>query len=229
MTTSGTYTFFQQLGADDIITDAVERCGLMFSQFSGYQLDSAKRSLMLLFADWGNKGPNLWKTELRSSALVSGQTTITLADEVIEVLQVYNRDASVSPSIDYILTGISRSDYAALPYKNQTGHRPTQYYFQRTISPQVFVWPIQDNGDQTFYYYAWLLQQDVGAFTNQIDAPNRWIEATVAGLAAKLAEKWAPERLDKLEQRYEKAFNAAAAEDVESVPLRIVPNMGYRG
>ncbi len=230
MTTSGTYTFFQQLGADDIIADAFERCGMMFSQVGGYQLDSAKRSLMLLFADWGNRGPNLWKTELRSTALTSGQTTITLADEVIEVLQVYNRDASVSPSIDYILTGISRADYAALPYKTQSGHRATQYYFQRTITPQIFLWPIQDNASQTFYYYAWLLSQDIGAFTNQVDAPNRWIEATVAGLATKLAEKWTPERLDKLEQRYMNAYTAAQAEDVESVPLRIVPNLsGYRG
>lgn len=225
MTTSGTYTFFQTLGADDIVADAFERCGMMFSQVAGYQLDSAKRSLMMLFADWGNKGPNLWKTELRSTALVSGTGTLTLADEVIEVLQAYNRDASVTPSIDYVLTAISRSDYSALPYKSQSGHRATQFYFQRTISPQVFLWPIQDNASQTFYYYAWILQQDIGAWTNQVDAPNRWIEAVTSGLATKLAEKWAPERLDKLEQRYMAAFNAAAAEDVESVPMRITPNM----
>jgi len=225
VTTSGTYTFFQTLEAVDVIQDAWERCGMQMSQLSGNQLDSARRSLMLLFADWGNRGPNLWKTELRSSALASGQTTITLADEVIEVLQAYDRDASSSPSTDYILTGISRADYAALPYKSQSGQRPTQYYFQRTITPQVFVWPVQDNASQTFYYYAWVLQQDVGAFTNQLDAPNRWMEAVTSGLALKLSVKFAPERVPMLLPMAKEAFDVAAAEDVEAVPMRITPNM----
>lgn len=180
---------------------------------------------MFLFSDWGNRGPNLWKTELRSTSLAAGQSTITLADEVVEVLQVYNRDTSVTPNIDYILTAIGRSDYAALPYKTQSAHRATQYYFQRTITPQVFLWPVQDNADQVFYYYAWLFQFDIGALTNQVDAPNRWMEAVTSGLAMKLAQKWAPDRYDRLNAAYKEAYTAAAAEDVESVPMRIAPDL----
>jgi len=225
MTTSGTYTYFQTLEAIDVVQDAWERCGYDFSRVSGNQLDSSRRSLMLLFSDWGNRGPNLWKTELRSATLTAGQNVITLADEVIEVLQAYDRDASVSPSQDLILTAISRADYAALPYKTQSGHRATQFYFQRTITPQVFLYPVQDNASQTFYYYAWILQADVGAFTNQLDAPNRWMEAVTANLALKLAVKWAPDRVAMLQPMAQEAFNAAAAEDVESVPLRIMPDM----
>lgn len=198
---------------------------MAFSEMSGNQMDSARRSLMLLFADWGNRGPNLWKTELRSTALTSGLSSITLADEVIEVLQAYVRDTSASPNQDYILSAISRADYAALPFKTQSGTRPTQFYLQRQLSPQVFLWPVQDSANFTFYYYAWILQADIGALTNQADAPNRWIEAVCAGLAMKLSQKWAVDRYDMLKAAYQEAFNAAAAEDVESVPMRIAPNM----
>lgn len=173
----------------------------------------------------GNKGPNLWKVELQSYPLTSGINTVTLPDEVIEVLDAFVRDSSVSPSIDYVLTQISRSDYDALPYKTQSGDRPTQFWFDRQITPIIYNWPVQNNATKTLYTRVWLLQQDVGDLFNQIDAPNRWIDSICANAAARIAVKWAPERVDKLQQLSDAAFSAAAAEDVESVPLRIVPNM----
>lgn len=229
-TYSGTTTYFDTLESIDIIQESFERIGMQFSQVSGNQLDSARRSLQFQISEFSNKGPNLWRTILQTFPLTSGVNTITLTTAVIEMLQVYVRDASVSPSIDYILTGISRADYDALPYKTQSGHRPTQYYFERTITPTCFLWPVQDNNSLTVFSHSWLLQQDVGAFTNQFDAPNRWMEAVAANLALKLAVKFAPERIPVLQPMAADAFNAAAAEDVESVPLRVVPNLqGYRG
>lgn len=225
MATSGTYTFFSTLQSMDICQEAFERCGIDFSRVSGNQIDSARRSLQLMISsDWSNRGPNLWKVELQSSAITSGQSSITLNANVIEVLQAFIRDSSVTPSIDYVISQISRSDYSALPYKTQSGNRPTQFYFQRTSTPTVFLWPVQDNATKTFYYYSWRTAEDVGDLINQIDAPNRWIDAACAGLAARVAEKWAPEKYAVLKQVAVDSFNAAAAEDVESVPMRIVPN-----
>lgn len=229
MSTSGTTTYFNTLETIDVIQEAFERTGMQFSQVSGNQMDSARRSLQFLISDWSNKGPNLWRTILQTFPLTSGVNTITLTNAVIEMLQVYVRDASASPSIDYIITGISRADYDALPYKTQSGHRPTQFYFERTITPTCFLWPVQDNNNITLYAHNWLIQQDVGALTNQFDAPNRWLEAAAANLAERLAVKFAPDRLPILQPLARDAFNAAAAEDVESVPLRIVPDMmGHR-
>lgn len=225
MTTSGTTTYFTTIDTGDVIQDAYERCGIDFSQISGNQMDSARRSIQFCFSDWGNKGPNLWKVVLRTSALTSGQSSLALSSDVIEVLQTYITDSSVAPSINYTMTGISRSDYAALPYPTQSGDRPTQYYFERTTTPTVFFWPVQDNATKTFAYYAWVFQQDVGALTNQLDVPNRWYEALTANLAGRLAMKFAPDRYPMLKDAATEAFNAAAAEDVESVPLRIVPNL----
>lgn len=225
MSTSGTNSYFTNLEQADICQEAFERCGIDFSKVSGNQLDSARRSLQMGISSLGNKGPNLWKTTLQTSALTAGQSSVTLTSQCIEMLQVYVTDASVSPSIDYVLSAISRADYAALPYKTQSGSRPTQYYFQRTITPQVFLWPVQDNANITLKWYQWSLQEDVGSFTNQYDAPNRWIDFICADLSARLAMKFAPDRYSTLSESAQAAFNAAAAEDVESVPLRIVPNM----
>lgn len=225
MTLSGTTTFFTTLENVDVIADAYERCGIDFSKVSGNQLDSARRSIQFIFSDWGNRGPNLWKVAQRTTALTSGQNTITLAGDVIEILQAYITDSSVSPSINYVVTGISRSDFAALPYPTQAGDRPTQFYFDRQITPIVNLWPVQNNATKTFGYFAWVFQQDVGALTNQLDVPNRWYEALAANLAFRLAIKFAPERAPMLKTEAMDMFNAAAAEDVESVPLRIVPDV----
>ena len=60
MATSGTTSF--NLNIDDIIDEGYERCGL--STNAGFDLKSARRSLDLLFAEWGNRGIHLWKVGL---------------------------------------------------------------------------------------------------------------------------------------------------------------------
>jgi hypothetical protein len=65
------------------------------------------------------------------------------------------------------------------------------------------------------------IQQDAGAMTNSLDAPNRWMEAIAAGLAAKLATKFAPDRLQYLRDEADSSYVRAKAEDREKVPLRI--------
>lgn len=225
MATSGTYLFWQQLEAVDVLAESFERCGIDFSRVSGNQLDSGKRSLQMAISELGNKGPNLWKVELQSFPLASGVNTISMPDETIEILDAFIRDSSQSPPIDYVLTQISRSEYDAYPYKTQSGDRPTQFWFDRQITPIIYLWPVQNNATKTFYARTWLIQEDIGALFNQVDAPNRWIDAICANAAARIAVKWAPDRVGLLKSESDAAFSAAAAEDVENVPLRIVPNL----
>jgi hypothetical protein len=74
MATSGTTAF--NLNIDDIIQEGYQRCGLRTN--SGYDLRSARTSLNLLFAEWGNRGIHLWKVELNEKSLVSGQAAYTI-------------------------------------------------------------------------------------------------------------------------------------------------------
>ena len=59
MATSGTTAF--DLSIDELIEEAYERCGLELR--TGYDLDSAKRSLNIMMADWANRGLNQWTIE----------------------------------------------------------------------------------------------------------------------------------------------------------------------
>jgi hypothetical protein len=85
MATSGTTSF--DLNIDEIVEEAYERCGIRTN--SGYDLKTARRSLNLLFSDWGNRGVHLWKVELDEVALVSGQAAYTVNTDVSDVLEAF--------------------------------------------------------------------------------------------------------------------------------------------
>lgn len=220
MTTSGTYDFgtSQQI---DIIDEAYERIGRNPASITSQDQLSATRSLNYLFSDWANNGPNLWEVDLVSLPLVAGQKEYTLDSETVYILQVYTRIPSGGQTQDLMIQGISRGEYAAIPQKDQEGERPTQFYFQRTITPSLFLWPVPRDNTVTLYYYRMKIQQDAGSPTDSLDIPNRWMEAIASGLAAKLAVKFAPDRLQYLQQMADAAYTRAIAEDRERVPLRI--------
>ena len=74
-TTSGSYVFDKNLGIDEIIEDAYERIGMQGT--AGYQLKTAKRSLNILFSEWGNRGLQFWEVKNQNIALVDGQAVYT--------------------------------------------------------------------------------------------------------------------------------------------------------
>ena len=229
MALSGTWTYWTNTEALDTIIEAYERIGMDGSQLSGNQIDSANRSLMALFSEFANKPVNLWTvSSLQTQALTAGLQSFNLQIYDLFILQAATRTTSGGVNEDLIISPISRAEYMALPNKAQQSTRPTQYYLQRSITPTVYVWPTADSANVSIIYYAARMQQDVGAFTNTLDAPQRWADAIIAGLAARLAIKFAPDRYDKLQLLADRAYAAAATEDTENVPLRLVPDMQGR-
>ena len=73
--TSGSYVFDKHLSIDEIIEDAYERIGMQ--GVSGYQLKTAKRSLNILFSEWGNRGLQFWEVKNQNVKLVEGQAVYT--------------------------------------------------------------------------------------------------------------------------------------------------------
>ena len=73
--TSSSYVFDKSLSIDEIIEDAYERIGIQ--GVSGYQLKTAKRSLNILFSEWGNRGLHFWEVKNQNVKLVSGQAVYT--------------------------------------------------------------------------------------------------------------------------------------------------------
>ena len=68
MATSGSTDF--ELDVADIIEEAYERCGIEIR--TGYEAKTARRSLNILFAEWANRGLNLWTVKFASQTVASG-------------------------------------------------------------------------------------------------------------------------------------------------------------
>jgi hypothetical protein len=71
MATSGSVDF--NLDMAEITEEAFERCGLELR--TGYDSRTARRSMNLLFADWANRGLNLWTVEQVTQSLANYSTS----------------------------------------------------------------------------------------------------------------------------------------------------------
>jgi hypothetical protein len=218
MTTSGSRDFNMDVG--EIIEEAYERCGIEVR--TGYDARTARRSLNLMFADWANRGLNLWTVKQGTITLTQGQATETLLASVVDVLElVLRRDGT-----DYEIERISRGEYATLPNKTTQG-RPSQYWFNKQIQPVINLWAVPENStDQIIYYYVDRIE-DADTLVNTTDMPFRFYPCMVAGLAYYISMKRAPERMQLLKAVYEEEFQRAADEDGDRVPLTLQPGRGY--
>ena len=126
--TSGAVGF--NLDLTELVEEAFERAGSELR--TGYDLRTARRSLNIMFADWANRGINLWTIETGSITLVPGQNTYPLPDDTIDLLEhLIRTDAnSTSNQADLTITRISVSTYATIPNK-LTQARPIQVWIQR--------------------------------------------------------------------------------------------------
>ena len=70
-TTSGTTVFEKGFSIADIVEEAYERIGI--SGVSGYQLKGARRSLNIMFQEWGNRGLHYWEVNNTSFTLATNQ------------------------------------------------------------------------------------------------------------------------------------------------------------
>ena len=218
MATSGSRDFNMDVG--EIVEEAYERCGLEVR--TGYDARTARRSLNLMFADWANRGLNLWTVKQATITLTLGQAQETLGADVVDILEVVlRRDGT-----DYEIDRISRGEYATLPNKTTQG-RPSQYYFDRQIAPVINLWAVPENStDQIVYYYVQRIE-DADTLVNTTDMPFRFYPCMVAGLAYYIGMKRAPERLQYLKAVYEEEFQRAADEDEGRTPLKLQPSIRY--
>jgi hypothetical protein len=229
MTTSGTAAF--NLDLTEIVEEAFERVGSEMR--TGYDLKTARRSLNLMFADWANRGINMWTFEQGSINLVPGQATYNLPADTVDLLEHVIRTGAGSSSTqaDLTITRISVSTYATIPNKLAQG-RPIQVWIERLNTPRFTVWPTPDNSQPyTFVYWRLRRIQDAGNGVNTMDMPFRFIPCMVAGLAYYLALKvpGGIERLAVLKQQYDEAWQTAADEDREKAAIRLVPRRQYLG
>jgi hypothetical protein len=220
MTTSGTYSSGFQI--DDLLTEAWERLGKSPAILTADVAASARRSLSLMLIDWTNRDVPLWQVETIIAPLLPGEPAYVMPGYISDVLDVY---VTGTTGFDRMLSRISRSNYAAIGDKTVEG-MPSQMYVDRSVpNIVVTVYPVPDL-DYTMTAHVLRQPKDVTGMLQTADAPLLWSEALASGLAAKMAEKFAPTRLAEKVQLAKQAWDAAHGEERERVPLVIRPDLG---
>ena len=225
MATSGTKSFEPDVAI--YIEEAFERCGLELR--TGYDLQSATRSMNLLLAEWANRGLNQWTISQKTISMVKDTATYTIDSTnptaTIDVVDVFIRETLQGTTTDVPLSRLSRAEYANISTKSSTG-KPNQYFVDKQLSPTVTVWPAPDK-NSTYVVHLNVLSRmddaDVGA--NTMDMPYRFYPCLAAGLAYYISLKKAPERTPMLKQLYEEEFLRAMNQDEERASFRVSPDL----
>jgi hypothetical protein len=229
-TTSGTYNFNPSVG--NLIISAFSRIQVRRTEITQTHLQDAVVELNLLQQEVNNTGPNLWTVDLQSIPLVQGIAVYSVPSDTIQVLDIYITYGS--PSTDRLMFALSRTEYASLSNKQSQGF-PSQYWFDRLISPTLTFYLVPDgNGPYTANYYRFRQIQDsmIGG-GNQMDSPQRFLDAFVAGLAYRLCRIYPPNlpgvtpiEFEALRKKdWDDAWMKAAKQDTEDVPQYIIPGI----
>ena len=246
-TTSGTVTFEKTFAIDEIIEESFERIGL--KNVSGYDLKSARRSLNILFQEWGNRGIHYWEIGSTNIDLIEGQadydffrssddgTSATTNDPasvfgISDVLEAQLRsNRTQTTQSDSPMTKVDRSTYAGFSNKLSKG-TPNQYWVERFIDKvTIHVYPTPDstNASKDMHFFFIKRIQDVGDYTNATDVPFRFVPCMVSGLAYYLSMKYQPALIQQTKLVYEDEFARALAEDGSASSTHITPKAYYPG
>ena len=208
------------LDVAEYIEEAFERCGLEAK--TGYDLQTARRSMNIMLAEWANRGLNQWTIEQRTQALTANDSEYSLGTDIIDILSVVVRRSGT----DFSMTRISRDTFINLPNKTSTS-RPTQYFLDRQITPNLKLYPTPENSTDVIIYDALTRMQDADTQVNTLEIPFRFIPCLTAGLAYYIAMKRAPDRIQLLKTVYEEEFERAMAEDRDRSAFNVSPKLDY--
>ena len=129
------------------------------------------------------------------------------------------------------LARMNRDDYTNLPNKAFQSNRPLQYWFDRQVNnPIMHMWPVPNLAATVCQIVVWRQRyiMDVGTMTQDVEVPQRWLEAIVSGLAAKMALELVEVDVSLIPILDEKAaisLNIAQMEERDNSPMMIAPNI----
>lgn len=129
------------------------------------------------------------------------------------------------------LARLNRDDYTNLPNKQFQSIRPLQFWYDRQVpQPIMRLWPVPNEGAEVFQVVVWRQRyiMDVGTMTQQIEVPQRWYEAIVALLAARLAAEYVEvpaDMIPMLDGKAERSLYIAQMEERDDSPVNILPNI----
>tara|TARA_A100001515_G_scaffold21160_1_gene15966 strand:- start:807 stop:1478 length:672 start_codon:yes stop_codon:yes gene_type:complete len=222
MATSGTRTF--SLDVATAIEEAYELAGL--EARTSYDAVTARRSLNIMFADWSNRGIQMWNIAKVTTTLTEGTSEYTINAYDIDILDAYIQTTVSDVVTDYTIDRIDRNEFVGIPNK-ATKARPTEYWLERLKTPVIHLYPTPENSTDKLIYYVWRRIEDADAAIQDIDIPSRFMPCLVSGLAYYLCLKKNTQKLPIIKQQYEQDLLNALKYDEDRSPLRLVPKHEY--
>ena len=184
----------------------------------------------------------IWETiQTETPTASAGEWTWFDLDSSIATQYFRGRATSGTLGFSQIYTGnmpteiplarMNRDDYTNLPNKYFQSNRPLQYWFDRQIpNPVMHMWPVPNAAATLCQLVLWRQRyiMDVGTMTQQVEVPQRWYEAIVSMLAAKMAMEMVevdPQLVPMLDAKAAQALYVAQAEERDNSPMTIAPNI----
>lgn len=123
----------------------------------------------------------------------------------------------------------NRDTYAAINAKNQQSRPSTSYFFEKKLTPTLTMWPVPNNSTDHLTIYRHRQSQDVGALTQQLEIPQRWLDGIIWLLAARLCFELpgvdAALAQMVVQMAQQQVFEAETSE-TDGAPLFITPGIG---
>jgi|TARA_R110000751_G_scaffold6458_3_gene27496 hypothetical protein len=222
MATSGTRAF--SLDVATAIEEAYELAGL--EARTSYDAVTARRSMNIMFADWSNRGIQMWEVTKIELSLIEGTNEYTINSFDIDVLDAYVERTVGGVVTDYPLDRIDRNEYISIPNK-ATQSRATEFWLERQKSPVIHLYPTPENSTDKLIYYVWRTIEDAAASVNSVDIPTRFMPCLVSGLAYYLCIKKNVQKLPVIQDLYERDLANALRYDEDRSNIRLVPKQEY--
>jgi len=222
MATSGTRAF--NLDVATAIEEAYELAGL--EARTSYDAVTARRSLNIMFADWSNRGIQMWEVSKVELTLTEGDNDYSINDYDIDILDAYIQRTVNDVVTDYSLDRIDRNEYVGIPNK-ATKSRPTEFWLERLKTPVIHLYPTPENSTDKLIYYVWRTIEDAAASLNDVDIPTRFMPCLVSGLAYYLCIKKNVQKLPVIQDLYERDLANALRYDEDRSNIRLVPKQEY--
>lgn len=201
MATTGTYSFDPQLS--EIFDEAFERAGVDPSTVGTTMIQSARRSLrFMLNSEWAALGHRQWSIRQGTEQMSAGKTDFYLPAGGIDILSAVlrrsGRDTEMYP--------ISRDEYLTIVDKDHQG-RPDRFFVDKQVGrARCYIWQAGSNSTDVMVYEYFRQATDATGENTSLKAtleiPAIAQAAFVAGLAWRFAQKWNPDREDRLRTEY---------------------------
>lgn len=230
MATSGTYIFNPELA--ELVDEAFDRCRVDPAHLTMRHIQSARRSMRFMCADWATDDYHDFRIKQETFTVTQSQgsyvagTDFDLTDNnIIDVIDMALRRNGIDTPIVFW----SRQDLLNIPEKTTEGRPDRCFVDKGRDGVTLTFWPVPENSTDVIVFNAVRKFDDYDTASDNADIPYHMYDAFAAGLASRLAEKYAPPELEeKLFLKAAQAFRKGTNASRERGDVRIVPTSGRR-